>query len=274
MRRARAAGIGLAVVMVLAFASGAAQAAPGSLEFGKCFAKTGGKYLNAGCTKLAKPGKENDEWEPLGAGVESQGVKERETGPAVLEATSGAKVSCTGAKQVAGEYRNMEEAGIVWLFTGCEAGGFKCNSAGDREGEVAWNPLRGEPGVVTKEPKEEKDVIGIAFSPQSGTDDAEFSCGSIPFVVRGGVVVKMQADSSGGTSGELTNKMLSKFELEFLAEQGKQVPEAFEGGSPLVPQLSIAGAAFEGATLSMILVQEASPKTTKVELRKCEVNVC
>jgi hypothetical protein len=274
MRSARAVGLCLAAAMVLAVAPADAQATAGSLEFGKCFAMSGGKYANAACTKPAKPGKETDEWEPLASGVESRGVKERETGEAVLEGTGGTKVHCTGMKQAAGEYRSHEEAGIVWVFTGCESGAVKCNSAGGNEGEVAWNALRGEPGVVTKELKEEKDIIGIAFSPQSGTDDADFSCGPIPLVVRGGVIVKMQADSSGGTSGELTNKMLNKFELEFLTEKGKQVPEGFEGGSPLVPQLSIGGAAFEGATLSMILVQETRPKTTKVELRKCEVNVC
>ncbi len=68
--------------------------------------------------------------------------------------------------------------------------------------------------------------------------------------------------------------MLSKFELEFVTEKGKQVPEQFEGGSPVGLQLSAAGAPFEEADLSMIYDQETLPKGTKIELRKCEVNVC
>jgi hypothetical protein len=278
MRRVRGAGLCFAAVgVVLVLAAASAQAVPGSLEFGRCVAATGGKFLNPVCTKVAKPGKELYEWEPLTAGIAARGGKERNTGNVVFEASTGTQISCPGMTEREGEFgpASKEELNIVWVFTRCSAGFAECNSTGAIAGEVVWNKLRGVPGIVKAEAQEAKDIVGVAFSPQSGTDDAEFACGPAPVVVRGGVIVKMQADSTGGTTGELTNKMLNKFELEFLAEEGgKQVPESFEGEPSETLEQSLAGNPFQQTSLTMTFLQETSPKTTKVELRKCEANVC
>lgn len=278
MRRTLGARVSLAVITTLALAAASAQAAPGSLEFGKCVAKSGGRFLNRICTKPAKPGKELYEWEPVTSGVSSVGKQERNTGEVILDKADGVELSCTTVTQREGEFgpASKEERNIGWVFSGCSAGFAECNSAGAKAGEVVWNKLHATFGIVKREAKEEKNIVGIAFSPQSGVNDAEFECGPAPVTVRGGVIVKAQADSSGGTTGELTNKMIGKFELEFLTEKGgKQVPERFEGEPADTLEMSLAPESFEQASLAMVLVQETtSPKTTTVELRQCEMNVC
>jgi hypothetical protein len=135
-----------------------------------------------------------------------------------------------------------------------------------------WDKLRGVPGIITPNSlgKEEKDLVGIAFSPQSGTNDAEFQCGPAPVIVRGGVIVAALEDGKSNV-----NKMTNKFELAFIgAKGGKQVPERFAGGPKETFELSGAGGAFEEVGLTMTVIQETTPKTIKVELRHCEKNVC
>ena len=279
MGRTRAAWAAFAVTTAMLVGVASAAATPGSLEFGRCVAKTPSKFRNNNCTKKAKTEAEGKfEWEPLTSGIKSVAKKERETHAVEFESAGGSKFLCTAMNQTAGEFGpgSDEESNVQWLAAGgCEALGGKCESAGRGEGEIAFNTLRGVLGIVKAEAKEEKDIVGIVFAPQSGPYLAEFSCLGAPVKVRGTLIIKMQADSTGGTTGELTNKMLSKFELEFVSEPGgKQVPEEFEGGPKQTPEASLSGGAFEQESLSMTLVQETSPKTTKVELRKCEVNVC
>lgn len=269
----RTTGLCLAVLIVpLATMGASAQAAPGSLEFGKCAAHAGGKFKSASCTKLAKSAEEQKfEWTPLSTAVAITGAKAKETGNAVLETASGIEISCPGETE-AGEYgpASKEERNIVLRFTGCRALGCDAHSAGAKEGEVVWNKLRGVPGIIKPEAKEEKGTVGIAFSPQSAGNDAEFECAGVPLVVRGGVIASWISNGRNAV-----NKMLSRVGLGFATEKpGKQVPEGFAGEPKLTLEFSAGGGAFEQAAVQLSAIQETSPKTTKIELRHCEQNVC
>jgi len=252
-------------------------------EWGKCEAKEGGVYSNNGCTKVAKPGAGKFEWHPLTSVVKFTSKKEKETGPAVLESQGGTKISCTGQLEKSGEYGPgpFEVKNVIGEFSGCEAIGFKCESEGEPEGLIHTKKLHGEPGVVEYVGTEEKNVDGSDLRGEETEFLAEFSCGGAPVKVRGGVVVKAQADSTGGTSGELTNKMLAKAEIEFIAESsGKQVPEEWTPDGKGIThsehkkvnehlESTISGGTYERGGQSLITDQESNPKTDKAELRQC-----
>jgi hypothetical protein len=261
-RTRRVALCAIAVALPCAGMSAGAQAAPGSLEFGKCAAKEGGMYTNGACTKKPKMGAGKFEWTPLTSGVASKGAKEKATGRVTLGSTS-----CAGMTQSEGEYgpASKEERNIAWAFSGCEQAGVVCSTEGAKAGEIVWKKLRGVPGVIKQNAKEEANVVGVAFSAQSGATVAEFSCGPVPTVVKGGVIVAAEEDAKLSD-----NKMANKYELEFIAEKGKQVPEKFFGE----PKLVLESLTAEELPLTMVYVQETNPKTAKVELRQCEANVC
>jgi hypothetical protein len=209
MKRTRIMGLCLvAVCAVFAFAATTGAFATENLpHYGKCTAKAGGKYLNSGCTKLAKTAeKEKFEWEPLTTAVKFTSAKKKETGPAVLEGVSGSEISCTAQGEKIGEYGgNNEVKNVIGEFDNCETSGFKCKSAGKAEGEIDTFKLHGEPGIVTKAAKTEKNVDGNDLRAETGTELAAFTCGPVTVKVTGGVVVK--AASKGLIK---TNKMLNK----------------------------------------------------------------
>jgi|GEM_PF-2492417 len=258
-------------------------------HYGKCKALTGGKYSNGGCTKLATTvEKEKFEWEPLTTTVKFTSAKEKETGPAVLESEGGTKISCNKQVEKQGEYGPGNEVkNIIGEFSECEALGFKCTSEGQKEGLINTKKLIGEPGIVKKELKTEKNIDGndLRSEAEPGGENgflAEFSCGGAPVKVRGGVVVKAQQDSTGGVAGEITNKMESKIEVEFVAEAGgKQVPEEWTPNGAGFSntkhekikeflESSLSGGKYEHGGQSLITDQTTG--TTKVELRQCEDN--
>jgi len=268
VRRTTAAACLLAPCAMFALLSASALATPGSLEFGKCAATAGGKFKNSGCTKLAKTAEEQKfEWTPLGAGVAVTSQKAAETGLAVLETTSGSEISCSGQSSAAGEYgpASKEMRNIVERFTGCAALGCEAQSKGAKEGEIIFNALRAVPGIITAnaQGKEEKDVVGLDFKAQSGTTVAEFECGPARWVVRGGVIATYPP-----------NKMLNKVTLAFVQEKGKQQFERFVGGATEFLETNIVEKGFEQSGFSLVTVLKTNPKTTKVELRHCEKNVC
>ena len=92
-------------------------------------------------------------------------------------------------------------------------------------------------------------------------------------MLRGSVIVKV-GEIKEGKFKLLTNKMLNKEPLEFTVTGGKQDPQKFEGEPKDVLEGSVGGGAFEEATLTLLEIQKTSPKTVKVELRQCEMNVC
>jgi hypothetical protein len=271
----------------LMLSAGSALAVENLPHYGKCAALTGVKYSNAGCTKLAtKVEQQKFEWTPLTTAVEFTSAKEKATGEAVLESNGGTKITCTGQAEKVGEYGpgNLVK-NVIGEFSGCQALGFKCESEGLKEGLINTKKLHGEPGIVKKEAKEEKNIDGNDLRGELTPELAAFSCGGAPVVVKGGVVVKAQSDSTGGTSGESTNKMNEKIEVEFIAEAGgKQVPEEWTPNGEGVSnakhekinehlESSLSGGAFEGSGQSLTTEQKSKTKGVKVELRQCEKNI-
>src|ERR1700747_2368996 len=159
MKRTRIIGLCLvAACAMFAFTAASASAFENLPHFGKCVAKTGGKYSNSGCTKLAKTVEsEKFEWEPLATTVKFTSLKEKETNKAVLESASGTEISCTGQAEKVGEYGPGDQVkNVIGEFSGCEALGASCNSEGAKSGFINTKKLHGQPGIVKKEAKTEK----------------------------------------------------------------------------------------------------------------------
>jgi hypothetical protein len=283
----------VAVCAIFAFVASSALA-EGSLEYGKCAKKTGGKYKNAGCTKVAKSLEEEKfEWTPLSTAVKFESKKKELTANAVLESVKETEISCKEQFQKKeGEYGPgpYEVKNVVGEFTGCEALGAECQSAGKGAGEIDTKKLHGEVGTVTKVTKEEKNIDGNDLRGQeaaNGEGDkllAEFTCGPAPVKVRGGVVVKAQTEGKNKT-----NKMLNKIQVEFnTTKPGKQVPEKWTPGGHGISNAKheeiteflegkVATGAYEQSGQALITIQKTVPKSIKVELRQCEgsgVNAC
>jgi len=287
MKRTRIVGLCLvAVCAIFALTASSSLAFENLPHLGKCEPQAGGKYKASGCTKLGKTAEEMKfQWTPLTTTVPFKSKKEKETGNAVLESVSKSKITCTEQVQKVGEYGPGDRVkNVIGEFSGCESSGFKCNSEGQPPGLINTTKLHGEPGIVTKEAKEEKNIDGNDLRGEAGPNLAEFSCGGAPVLVKGGVVVKAQADSTGGTTGETTNKMSNKIEVEFNAENGKQIPEEWtpNGGGisnskhELINEhleSSLAGGPFEASGQTLTTVQETNPKTVKAELRQCEKTI-
>jgi hypothetical protein len=274
----------LAVCALFALAASSALAFENLPHFGKCVVKTPSKYSNGGCNKKAKTEAEGKfEWEPLGTTtVKFVSSKEKATSNAVLETASAAEVSCTEQGDKEGEYGPGDQIkNVVYEFSGCKQGASTCFSAGLTAEHVNTTKLHGEPGVVKKEVKEEKNIDGLDLRAQEGELVAEFTCGAAPVVIKGGVVLKAVADSKGGITGEYTNRMKNVNEVEFIAEKpGKQVPEEWTPNGGGISNAkhekiketlegSFNGGAAEHFGLSLITAQKTVPFITYVELRQC-----
>jgi len=161
MKRTRIMGLCLvAVCAVFAFGATSAFALENLPHYGKCAKKAGGKYKNGGCTKLAKSAEEEKfEWTTLGATtVKFTSKKKAETGPAVLEASSGNEISCTVQEQKSnGEYGPGDQVkDVIGEFKNCETSGFKCKSTGQSEGEIFTKKTEGRTGYHQKSPQNRK----------------------------------------------------------------------------------------------------------------------
>jgi hypothetical protein len=287
MKRTGIIGLCLAATCAMfALTASSALATENLPHFGKCVAKTGGKYSNTGCTKLAtKVESEKDEWEPLTTLVPFTSAKEKETGPAALESASGTVISCLGQTEKSGEYGPGDQVkNVVGKFTGCEAFTASCTSEKAVAGEIDTKKLHGEPGIIKKELKEEKNIDGNDLRGEEGELLAEFSCSTVGVTVRGGVVVAAQQDSTGGTTGEITNKMENKVEVEFRDEpKGKQLPSVWTpngGGISNSEHKTITeilegntGTGYEPSGQFLTTVQSTIGTKPKVELRQCEKTI-
>jgi len=282
MKRTRIMGLCLvAVCAVFAFAATSAFAVENLPHYGKCAKKTGGKYKNAGCTKLAKSLEEEKfEWTTLGTTVPITSAKLTGSGPAVLEGVSGSEISCENQveKLGNGEYGPGDQVkNVIGEFSGnCETSGFKCKSTGQNEGEIFTKKLHGEPGIVKKVLKEEKNEDGNDLRAETGTELAAFTCGPVAVKVTGGVVVAAKSE------GKLkTNKMLNKILVEFLAEKpGKQIPEKWTpngGGISNEKHEEITEHLFgdvgKGPEASGQSLKTVQKSVAKVELRQCEKTI-
>jgi len=279
--------MGLCLMAVCAmFALTATVASAENLpHLGFCKAQAGGKYKSSGCTKLAKSAEEEKfEWTAIGAStVKFTSAKEKETGPAVLEASSGTEISCTGQGEKIGEYGpGDQDKNVIGEFTGCKALGGSCNSPGKAAEQIDTLKLHGEPGVVTKNPtKSEKNIVGFDLRGETSEFLAEFSCSGAPVKVRGGIVVKAQNFGSSGFAGLQTNKMVNKAKVAFISEKvAKQVPEKWTpngGGITNAKheeikenlEASLAGGAYENSGQFLRTLQKTAG-AVKMEIRMCE----
>jgi hypothetical protein len=293
MKRTRIIGLCLMAVCAMFALTATVASAENLPHLGFCKAQAGGKYKSSGCTKLAKEAAEEKfEWTPMGASlVKFTSAKEKETGPAVLEAASGTEISCTGQGEKEGEYGpGDQDKNVIGEFSGCKALGGSCNSPGKEAEKIDTLKLHGEPGVVTYNAKTEKNIAGFDLKGQTSEFLAEFSCSGAPVKVRGGIVVKLQNFGSSGFAGLQTNKMVNKAKVAFISEKvAKQVPSKWNpngGGithsagehTPAAKketnteehlEASLAGGAYENSGQFLRTLQK-SVGAVKLEVRMCE----
>ncbi len=236
-------------------------------EFGRCLKQTTKAVSNfdsANCTKLAsddsgteaeKLTKGNYRWtsgvvKPKFTTVLKSGTL------ATLESVRGVKITCTGETS-SGEYVRTSEMGkLIAKFTGCERSSEKCSSAGRGVGEIETHPLGGALGFETELELPSKDHIAGELHSESG-NVMEFSCGGVPFVVRGSLLHKIAANAMKLTATET-----------FTASKGKQKPEHFAGGAAKehTLEMSTNGEAFEqaGWTWSETLTNEEKVEASTI----------
>src|SRR5580704_12695968 len=173
-----------------------------------------------------------------------------EGGEAVLETVAGTKVTCKAATNngtiPANGANAVREATVT--FTGCEAAGFKCKTAGAGPGEVQTNLLKGQLGYLSAV---ESGKVGVDLVPETAELLAEISCA-------GGFA---KARLRGDLIGEITplNVASKGFSLVFKQSAGKQewaaifLEEPFESGkykeAASVPEVSVDGFPFKEAGL-------------------------
>lgn len=166
MKRMRIVGLCLVAAFALsAIVPGSASALP---EIGKCVAKAGGKYTNAGCTTK---GKGSFEWQKVI-------TKKKFTsagGEGVLEGASGTQISCKTQSAV-GEYKGTtsfkEVTNVKATFNGCELPLFKaeCKTKGAAAGEITTTGLTGK----------------LAYTSGKGTGSPKVNQGLTPLVKKKG----------------------------------------------------------------------------------------
>jgi|GEM_PF-1426353 len=222
-------------------------------EFGHCVrvAVGTGVYGDASCTLAG--GEKKYEWIGGPPPKAKFTTKIKLDTKFLWQSVGGEKLECSGEKS-GGEYTGPKTVGgIVITLNGCVLAGAKCTSAGAKEGEVVTKLLDGELGVIKASIEAVKDEIGLDLKAASGSDIAEFSCGALPVIWRGSVIVPLKA-----------NKGLLTETLKFAEKVGKQKPEAFEAKGKDVIESSIGEAAFEQSAWSLI--------STLTNAEKVEVN--
>jgi len=176
-------------------------------------------------------------------------------GAAFLEPTNKSKITCTGGTAIGEVTGPTTSKKNITTFTGCEASGFKCNSAGEGEGVIKTKSLEGSLGGVTAT------LPGVRLFDEGegkGGKLAEFTCagGAITVVVKGSVIGSL----SGATA---TTVALAKFastqKLTFAEANGIQKYSKFVEGEVGTEQLesSTNGAAFEKSGQSVIATLKA-----------------
>jgi len=223
-------------------------------EFGRCVrvALGTGVFGSASCTVAG--GEQKYEWRG-GPPAKAKFTTKIKIGTTFSWAgVGGTELTCSGEKS-GGEYTGPKTvSGVTITLTACVLASAKCESAGAKQGEIVTSMLDGELGVIkTSTEGAVKNEIGLDLKPASGPAIAEFSCGTIPDVWRGSVIVPVKA-----------NKMLGAETLKFSAKGGKQKPEAFEGQGKDIIESSLGEASFEQSGWTVT--------TTMSNLEKVEVN--
>jgi hypothetical protein len=216
MKRMKLVGLSAIVGAALA-AFVAAPAFATAPEFGRCLAKTGGKFSDAGCTKPVGSGGKF-EWNPGPGPKPNFHSKIKELTSATLETVGGTKITCK-QEESPGVFKNAKEVGgVVAKFNECKVSTIPCNSAGAAAEEIVTSPLGGVLGVEkvsTEGPVKNK--LAVELHSEAG-NIAEFNCGGLPVVVKGSVLHPVSS-----------NKMLIKATEKFAATKGEQKPSMFAG---------------------------------------------
>jgi hypothetical protein len=213
MKRIQATAVGLLVCAVGAF-SAAPALAFSPPEVGRCkgVAAGKGKFSSSSCT-IEKAGG-SYEWTPgaVKAKFKTKG------GLGTLETKSGTTVQCK-TETSGGEFTGTKAvAGVVVKFNECSGAGFKCSTAGSKEGELVTKTLEGVIGVEKKGLTAKANKIAFDLFPAGKTGFfIEFACGTLTVKVKGSVLVPITT----------TNKMQLTLVLKYAATSGRQKPEGF-----------------------------------------------
>jgi WD40 repeat protein len=175
-----------------------------------------GGFTNSTCTKASATGSGKYEWLP---GPTKTGFTTtiKPGSHARFETVGKVKVTCTG-ETGSGVMNTKTVSQVTMTFTGCISKNKKCTTSGLGEGELRTKSLEGILGWENK-------ALGKAaldLQPVGGTGPfLEYSCaGSAPTTLSGSVLVPVKV-----------GKALTTVTVKFAAKEGKQVPEAFEGGA-------------------------------------------
>lgn len=206
-------------------------------EVGRCVkvAAGAGKFSSGTCVKEKLKG--SYEWLP---GVVKNKFKTT-GGVGTLATVGGTAVTCK-TQESGGEFNSSKTVtGVVVRFTSCEAAGFKCATAGAKEGEIVTKELEGKIGVENKL----KHKLALDLFPVGGGLYVTFNCGaSLHISVGGSVLVNVLAD-----------KMVSVLTLKYSAKLGHQKPEHFEGEPNDVLLTEINGKAPEQSGITITSTQ-------------------
>lgn len=122
------------------------------------------------------------------------------------------KVTCK-TEHSTGEYTSAKTVGNVEvIFNGCEATGFKCDTAHAAEGEIVTNILSG----TLRWENSAKSKVAIDLVPQLTELFVEFQCGPANAKVKGSVMTNVPVDI-----------VKTVFEQKWTAKTGKQKPEYY-----------------------------------------------
>ena len=252
--------LGLCVVAVLAIAAVVTSSASALPEWGKCVAKTNGKYENSSCTTKAKgkTGKHEFEWEKAAAithkkfaGAGGTGVLKTNLevcrrgaqhinpfcGGEESEQTLPAEVECESEHNT-GEAAGKDELKNVSVkFNGCKLFGSAPCSNSVNEEEIVVNPLKGNLGYISKGKKE----VGVLLTPSAKKGEfAKFNCVDLVTIVGVGTGEKGLTPyypGKGGNDGIISpitpiDEMSSAFTQVYTYEgeeaEVKNVPSKFE----------------------------------------------
>jgi hypothetical protein len=188
-------------------------------------------------------------------------------GAAFLEGASGTKITCTAGTSKGEVTGPKTTKGNITTFTGCESGGFKCES-GATEGVIITNVLEGHLGALNSTSP------GVRLFPEAtgrGTELAAFSCagGTVPVKVKGSVIGAL---SGAAGTGPANGKLLTSGKLTFAEAKGIQKYVEFvegpEKGQKEQLESSIGGTAYEKSGQSVIATLKTVPETYELGVTK------
>jgi hypothetical protein len=177
-----------------------------------------GHYANSVCSEVAVGGEGKYEIESgfSKAAFTSKGGKTR------LEASEVPEAMLCSATKFVGELTGSKgEKNIIATFSGCEAAGSKCNSAGAKPGTIVTNPLRGELGYIAGKGTGTP-TVGVLLSQQETTYAAEFACEGLTARVHGPLIAEISGD---------INTLSTSSAYAFRQSGGIPQYTSFEGGT-------------------------------------------